>query len=199
MQYSKSHQTFIEPLPVRALAEPQEFLGPNYEAVLNFWWYLDIITEEQQDVFVDRYRAINARNRARCIEVAGVAANTITTYADAACDSARIDWYGVKKFAAAYATWELIGMHTLLEQGRELVFVPLFDFSKEETKEEPPLFYMTEIRPPTGEIFNMRMVRPQTTFISTPNGVGIGEWIQQFTNSPITHNYYQYSRPTYQE
>jgi hypothetical protein len=87
-------------------------------------------------------------------------------------------------------------MHTLLAQDQELVFVPLFDFTKEETKEEPPLFYMTEIRPPTGEIFNMRMVRPR--YVSTPNGVGISEWALQF-NSPITHNYYQYSRSIPQE
>jgi hypothetical protein len=164
MSYSKSHQTFIERLPVRAPAEPQELLGPNYEAVLNFWWYLDAISEEQQDVFVGRYRAINARNRDRYIEVIGATANTITTYADAACNCARIDWYGVKRFAAAYATWELICMHTLLEQDKELVFVPLFDFSKEETKEE------TKEEPPlSGEIFNMRRVRPP--YGITPNGV----------------------------
>jgi hypothetical protein len=187
MSHSKSHQTFIERLPVRAPAEPQELLGPNYEAVLNFWWYLDTISEEQQDVFVDRYRAIDARNRDRLIEVIGATANTITTYADAACNCARIDWYGVKRFAAAYATWELICMHTLLEQDKELVFVPMFDFSKEETKEEPPLSHMMEMQVPTGEIFNMRMVRPP--YVSTPNGVGISEWALQF-NSPITHNYY---------
>jgi hypothetical protein len=59
MQYSKSHQKFAECLPVRALAEPQEFLGPNYEAVLNFWWFLDTITEEQEEVVRDRYDALN--------------------------------------------------------------------------------------------------------------------------------------------
>lgn len=184
MSHSKSHQTFIELLPVRAPAELQELLGPNYEAVINFWWYLDTITEEQQKVFADRYRAINARNRDRHFEVIGATANNITTYADVACNCARRDWYGDKRFAAAYATWELIGMHTLLEQDKELVFVPLFDFTKEETKEEPPSYNMMEMQMPSGEIFNMRMVRPPYTSNSSIGG--ITEWF----NGPIRQTYY---------
>ena len=181
MYYSKAHQNFSNKLQNQeALTNLQDFLGPNYQTVINFWWFMDGLTEDQWNEVARRYAALDY----------------------AALDYAALDYAAAYAagVAARDATYELISMHTLLNDGKELAFVPLFDLTeeetKEQTKEEPPLFYMTEIRPPTGEIFNMRMVRPR--YVSTPSGVGISEWALQF-NSPITHNYYQYSRSIPQE
>jgi hypothetical protein len=41
--------------------------------------------------------------------------------------------------------------NSLLKRGEELVFIPMFDFIEEETKEEPPLYFMREF-------FNMRII-----------------------------------------
>ena len=136
---------------------------------------MDGFTKDQWNEVARRYRALDPAAR----NAASYAARDAAWGAawDAAWDAAA--WCAARndaRGAAGFATWELIGMHTLLNDGKDLLFVPLFDFSKEETKEEPS--------------------RSRITFVSTPNGFPASEWIQRFTNSPITHNYY---RSTYQE
>ena len=178
MYYSKAHQNFSNYLhKPEALINPQDFLGPNYQTVLNFWWFMDSLSEDQWKEVARRYDAIDhaARDAARAAarDAAGYAAG----YAA---------WYAAGSAARAAAI-ELIGMHTLLNDGEELAFVPLFDLTEEETKketkEEPPLFYMTEIRPPTREIFNMRMVRPPVIFDRTPTTSGINTWLSEYNHT----------------
>ena len=171
MHYSKAHQNFSNYLQnPEALTNPQNFLGPNYETVINFWWFMDGLSPNQWNEVARRYDALDGAPRyaawSAAWNAARIAAWSAAGYAAgyAARSAARNAAY----YAAGYATYELIGMHKLFERGDYLTFVPLFDFTKEqtkkETKEEPPLFYMMEMRGPTGEIFNMRMVRPQITF-----------------------------------
>ena len=137
MNYSKAHQNFSTKLQnPEVLTNPQDFLGPNYETVINFWLYMDNLTKDQWKEVARRWSAAWSA----AWYAAGSAAG------DAAWSAAR------------YATYELIGMHTLLNDGKDLLFVPLFDFTKEEPKKEPPL---------SGEIFNMSQMRYM--FISTPN------------------------------
>ena len=122
MNYSKSHQHFANRLNnPEALTNPENFLGPNYETVLNFWKWIDSLSVEQWDVVADRYRNLDP--------AAWYAARSAAWYA--ARDAA---WYAAGNaagyaagYAAWYATYELIGMHILLEQGKKLTFVPLFD------------------------------------------------------------------------
>jgi hypothetical protein len=48
MNYSTTHKRFGElSSNPEALTNPQDFLGPNYETVLNFWWTMDSLTETQ--------------------------------------------------------------------------------------------------------------------------------------------------------
>jgi len=50
---SKTHEEFSERLSykkLRVLSHPQEFLGPNFEAVLNFWLILET-NEENYEAF----------------------------------------------------------------------------------------------------------------------------------------------------
>ena len=132
MKISTAHKKFAEYLEKPdALENPQDYLGPNTSTVLNFWLYLDKLDKEQLRIVGERYNA--ARNAAwdaasvaargaawgAAWGAAGYAARYAAGYAarDAAWD------------AAAWATYELIGSHLLLEQGKSLFFVPMFDIT----------------------------------------------------------------------
>jgi saccharopine dehydrogenase-like NADP-dependent oxidoreductase len=122
MSYSKTHQNFANRLnKPEALTEPQNFLGPNYETVLNFWKWIDSLKQDQWQTVTDRYHNLDpaARNAAR-----DAAWNAAGNAAGAAAGEAA--WFAARG-TAGIATWELMGMHILLDQGKKLVFVPLFD------------------------------------------------------------------------
>jgi len=130
MQHSKAHQNFFNELQnPEALTNPQNFLGPNYETVINFWWFMDGLTENQWKEVARRYDALDgaawsaaraaARSAAR--SVAGSAAWSAAWYA-AGIAARNAAWN-----AARDATYELMGMHTLLDDGKDLLFVPLFN------------------------------------------------------------------------
>jgi hypothetical protein len=133
MNYSKTHQNFSTELQnPEALTNPQDFLGPNYETVLNFWWTMDSLTETQWNEVARRYRALDPAAWDAAGSAAGDAAGYAAGYA--AWDAAGSAALDVALDAAGHAagdaagddTWELIGMHTLLNDGKDLLFVPLF-------------------------------------------------------------------------
>ena len=131
MNYSKAHQRFSTELQnPEALTKPQDFLGPNYETVLNFWWTMDSLTETQWNEVARRYRALDHAARYAALDAAGSAAESAAGCA-AGYAARNAAWYAARyaaRYAAGYATWELIGMHTLLNDGKTLLFVPLFNF-----------------------------------------------------------------------
>jgi hypothetical protein len=110
MSYSKAHQKFAEYLEnPESLTNPQKFLGPNTETVLNFWKWMDSLNEDQWKIVADRYRNLDYAAK------------------DAAWDAVRDAAGYAAKDAAWDATWELMGMHIILEHGKKLTFVPMFD------------------------------------------------------------------------
>jgi hypothetical protein len=124
MNYSKAHQNFFNRLQnPEALTSPQNFLGPNYETVINFWWFMDGLTEDQWKEVLRRYNAIDYA----AWDAAGDAA--MDAARDAAGDAAYAAYaaWDAAGNAAWFATYELIGMHTLLNDGKDLLFVPLFN------------------------------------------------------------------------
>ena len=130
MNYSKSHQLFAEYLEnPKALTNPQEFLGQNYETVLNFWKWMDSLNQDQWSIVADRYRNLDPAARNVALYTAWPAVRDAARDAalDAAWEAARDAAGGAAGYAAASATYELMGMHLLLEQGKKLVFVPMFD------------------------------------------------------------------------
>ncbi len=138
MNYSKAHQNFFNELQnPEALTSPQDFLGPNYETVLNFWWFMDGLTADQWNEVARRYRALDDAARDAAWYAARDAAGSAAGYAarnaawDAAWDAAAYAAWDAAAYAArnaaGYATYELIGMHTLLNAGKTLLFVPLFN------------------------------------------------------------------------
>ena len=154
MKLSPAHKNFAEQLgKPDALENPQDYLGPNTSTVLNFWLYLDKLDKEQWKIVGERYYAAwdAARDAAR--DAAQIAADYAAWGAafDAARDAAR----GAARGAAAWATYELMGSHILLEQGKSLLFVTMFDFTKKEGidfSKIRPKFVMTST-PTTSDIF----------------------------------------------
>ena len=131
MKISKTHQLFADRLgKPEALQNPQDFLGPNYATVLNFWIWLDTLTPEQWKTVGERYNAASDAAWSAARTAAGSAA-AFNVARDAAFNAARdAAWYAARsaaRYAAAWATYELIGSHILLEKGKTLFFVPMFD------------------------------------------------------------------------
>jgi hypothetical protein len=130
---SKIHGNFAYNLDNQsALSQPMAFLGPNWKSVLNFWLYLDTLSPKQIEVSGDRYSELRsvddyyrrhrlARNASWGTigeSYSGVAWNKTSTTVGYASTLAGQ--------AAGYATYELIGSHKILGQGKPLTFVPLF-------------------------------------------------------------------------
>jgi hypothetical protein len=129
MNYSKAHQKFSTELQnPEALTNPQDFLGPNYETVLNFWWTMDSLTETQWNEVARRYDALDSAAWSAAGSAAWSAAWSAAGYAawSAAVSAAGDAASSASRAAAGYATYELMGMHTLLNDGKTLLFVPLF-------------------------------------------------------------------------
>jgi len=127
---SKSHKRFSEYLKTpRVLENPEEFLGPNFEAVLNFWLILDGLSEEQWRVINERYWAFYDENYSEWDKAINLAIDTSLEvvgwyYADLAGTSS-------KTITGSYVfnrvTRELIAMHKILEDHQQpLTFLPMF-------------------------------------------------------------------------
>jgi hypothetical protein len=148
MNYSKAHQNFSNySQKPGALTVPQDFLGPNYETVLNFWTFNDSLTEDNWNEVARRYRALDPAAGAAAGYAAWDAAlihraehhQAVLAAVLAAGDAARAAAGYAARYAAGYAarsaaryaardaTYELMGMHTILNDGKTLLFVPLFN------------------------------------------------------------------------
>lgn len=120
MKTSKPHQLFADYLGnQRVLSHPEEFLGTNWKEVINFWMYLDTLSYEQLDIVDSQYCAYDLADKISMLNLAESVANTTTTERIAYV-SAMAGWWN------RGATWELMGAHKILEQGKPLTFVPLF-------------------------------------------------------------------------
>jgi hypothetical protein len=126
---SKTHKRFSERLNnPRVLENPEEFLGENFEAVLNFWLSLEELSEEQIKVVKERYDAFHNDNYSEWDEARELANDaSIEVVAWGYVYYAGCAAYDVTNSeAAGYATRELIAMHLILEQKQPLTFFPMF-------------------------------------------------------------------------
>jgi hypothetical protein len=126
MKISKTHQKFASYLKNQVvLTNPENYLGPNWEEVINFWLYLDTLTEDQLKVVEDCYNDLSDNERhiaaGRCIRVMSKATNYAYDASEAAFASV-----SNANCVAENATEELIGLDKLLEQGHQPVFFPMF-------------------------------------------------------------------------
>ena len=120
--HSKIHKRLSERLEnPRVLSNPEEFLGPNFEAVLNFWLFLDELTEEQLITINSRdwnfYN--NQRSEWRKARDEAIKASEETIGEEFA-------YHAAASSVCDRATKELIGMHKLFEQNKPLTFFQMF-------------------------------------------------------------------------
>ncbi len=123
---SKSHQRFSERLRnPRVLTNPEEFLGPNYKEVLNFWMILDELSKEQLRVVKERDEALYRENTSqwyKARDLANEASEKVVgmDYAHyAGC--AAWDFTYKKSWVTYWATKEIIG------GVKDKVFLKMFD------------------------------------------------------------------------
>lgn len=132
MKYSTSHIRFSQKVNTPdALTEPQDFLGPNYRTVLNFWTYLDKLSTEQLTL-ISETTAKSSIDWGDFQDIRNAAESTIgmcylTSVYEASILSSDNDDHLVE--ATTMATEELVGMHRLFANGKQLRYVPMFDFT----------------------------------------------------------------------
>jgi hypothetical protein len=117
MKISKTHQDFSEQLnEPKVLTNLEDYLGPNWKDVINFWFYIDTLSENERERIVDSYLDLGEDVRESASDASWCAAEEVVGWK---VTSAAWDTYG-------WATLELIAHHKLLEQGKSLVFLPIF-------------------------------------------------------------------------
>ena len=127
MTISRVHFEFANRVKnVLVLNNPQEYLGPRYEEVLNFWMNLDELSEEQLIVVKERDEAFYNENYSEWSKARDLAddASEEVVHADYVYYAICAAWDDIYS-AAGWATLELIGMHLILEQ-QPLTFLPMF-------------------------------------------------------------------------
>jgi hypothetical protein len=118
MTYSKTHLKFSKLLEQpEALTNPEKYLGPNWEDVLNFWIYLDSLSKHEREEIVERYYALDDDVRDCAIDDARAAAEEVVGWGfREAAWRAAYDVTGRVVFG--WAIYELITHHKLIEQNQ---------------------------------------------------------------------------------
>jgi hypothetical protein len=129
MFYSKPHQAFSDRLNnLDVLKNPAKYLGPNYQDVLNFWIYLDTLSDEEREEMNDCYLALDNIVRVSAFVAARDAAEGVVgeEFRRAAWRPAWNAAYDVTgRVVFGTATMELITHHKLLEQDKTPTSLPL--------------------------------------------------------------------------
>lgn len=127
MKISKTHHQLNQYLGrAQSIVKLPNLLGPNYKTILNFWIVLDTLTQEQWSEINTKYQSLPDDTWNDAWAISRVTANRIIGYEPLiynAVGAAMSD-----SPTSGLATWELMCSHVLLEKGKSLVAVPLFDF-----------------------------------------------------------------------
>ena len=125
LKISKTHQQFADRLGnPDAIEHPEDYLGPNWETVINFWKWLDKLSDKQLKVASDRFTEAwnNSYDEWRAARGTSWEASK-----DVVGREVRNATWDATNYAVAHATLELIAMHDILNQGKTLYFIPMFD------------------------------------------------------------------------
>lgn len=114
-----------------------DILGPNYETVLNFWHYVETISEEEFGAIEASYvenTDILYNGEVSHKSVLTNFVNSISSISE--CDIWSTSFVFRSRgtpfcaiCAISWATHELIAMHELFNQGYKLLYVPMFQKS----------------------------------------------------------------------
>jgi hypothetical protein len=125
MKISKTHKEFANRYYFDVLNHPGDYLGPNWEAVIDFWLYLDTLSVNQLRVVHNRYWGLSSNEWvAASLKIWTVAESTINCAHVARNAVYRNVCYA--QHAAEYTTLELIGLDKLLAEGHQPIFFPMF-------------------------------------------------------------------------
>ena len=119
MNYSKIHQLLQkEYLRDKINDSPDLYLGPNYQTVLDYWWYLESLSEIAKIDYIDNIATRPFGYNQFIIHQA----NLLATKQAEAWYATQIalnigEWYG-------WVTVELICMHRILDEGKSLFYLP---------------------------------------------------------------------------
>jgi hypothetical protein len=118
MIYSKSHKGFASDLnrfyninKQDVLDNLENYLGPNYKEVLNFWLYWDSLSDEKWNVYWDRVDSLDDETLTKARSIAIELVKEVI-------DPRFVDYlYPIE--------WELIAAHLYIERGIPFTFLPL--------------------------------------------------------------------------
>jgi hypothetical protein len=111
LPYSETHLEMAKYLKtIDVLTRPQDFLGPNWEKVLAFWFFIDYLSEEEKNKIIESYQLLSVYLR-RSIESSAVgAAISVVCYDyEIAAYMAAYHTANGKEFVFSWASLELIG------------------------------------------------------------------------------------------
>jgi hypothetical protein len=125
MKISKAHQEFSDYLKEpKALTNPEDYLGPNWEDVINFWLYVDTLSWDEKKAMGDKYWDLDFGSREYAWNAAWSSAGGCAGWD--VLNASYATTFGVtSRIVFGRAIVELIASHKLLEQGKTLVALPL--------------------------------------------------------------------------
>jgi hypothetical protein len=132
VNYSPIHIKISKTYP-DVLEEPEKYLGPNYETILNFWWFVDGLNCEQARILGTAYRETIYEIRSQSYKHINEHVETKEyQFADdiwnnviGACEDKDFSLYDEFEFLMGWITLELMVMHELLDKGLPLLFVQM--------------------------------------------------------------------------
>jgi hypothetical protein len=117
MKISQTHKRFSDHLrEPKVLTNPEDFLGPNWRDVINFWLYIDGLGEKERIKMNDNYRFLNYD----LIESSDCAA-MFAAMEVVGREVRNAAWFETHLYVFRSVTMELIAHHKLLEQNRTLL------------------------------------------------------------------------------
>lgn len=113
-------------MKLQELIQNPEELGPNAQAILNFWAFVEQLTDEQKEIIRQNHdgrwsrynKEINLESLARTVSRDVTWAKVVNAFGRYDDDLA---------FATAWATMELISMHILVEKGYNFHYLKKFE------------------------------------------------------------------------
>jgi hypothetical protein len=163
MTYSKTHERLADYAEIE-LDQVKDFLGPNWKDVLNFWLYLDDLTEETKDKILKFDKNFIHAAHQTYIETYLELTGSIVGMTESDCiweaaynPLCSTAWY------CASATYELICSHVILKRGMDLLFFPLFV-----PEPKKMIFLSTPNRPDNGELLCLKIKNWARDLWATP-------------------------------
>lgn len=127
MNISPSHAYFANRMSnPRILTNPEEFLGANWQTVLNFWHFIDKIDIYQWEILLDKRLRLLESLPYEGKQYANLSYNNHKFFNNLYGDNTRFP-PGVR-CSVRDAAFEIYAADEILQHGRTIKILPLFEF-----------------------------------------------------------------------